>query len=109
MTTPSERFEKSLTKDNLWLYILTLLKEGEMYPYEIRSAIKKRFGFSSGNVTAYIVLKKLKSGGYVRVKKKDRGKGPERTYYLITDKGKKELEIAGDVYRKNVSILGNLK
>jgi PadR family transcriptional regulator PadR len=109
MTTPSERLEKSLTKDNLWLYILTLLKEGEMYPYEIRKAIKERFGFSPGNVTAYIVLKKLQSGGYVRVKKKLQSGGPVRTYYIIMEQGKKELELAGEIYRKKVGILSNLK
>jgi PadR family transcriptional regulator PadR len=102
MTTPSERFENSLTKDNLWLYILTLLKETEMYPYEIRSTIKERFGFSPGNVTAYIVLKKLKSGGYVRVKKKDQGKGPERTYYVITAKGNEELRKAAGFFKSRL-------
>ena len=92
MTSPSERLDKSLTKDNLWIYILTLLKEREMYPYEIRKTIKDRFGFSPGNVTAYIVLKKLKGGGYVRVSRRGRERGPERTYYVITGKGIDELK-----------------
>lgn len=107
MTTPSERLEKSLTKDNLWLYILTLLKEGEMYPYEIRNAIKERFGFSPGNVTAYIVLKKLNSGGYVRIVRKMHEGGPERTYYRVTPKGLEELvksassfEVLAETFRK---------
>jgi PadR family transcriptional regulator, regulatory protein PadR len=105
MTTPSERLEKSMTTDNLWMYILTLLRERGMYPYEIRSTIKERFGFSPGNVTAYIVLKKLKSGGYVEINKKDQGKGPERTYYSITRKGIEELRNAGRIHEKLESIL----
>jgi PadR family transcriptional regulator PadR len=99
MTTPSERFGKSLTKDNLWIYILTLLREGEMYPYEIRSSIEGRFGFSPGNVTAYIVLKKLKAGGFVKVVKRGKSGGPERTYYAITEKGADELKKAAGLYR----------
>ena len=99
MPTPSERFERSMTKDNLWLYILTLLKDREMYPYEIRDSIKERFGFSPGNVTAYIVLKKLSGGGYVKVSRKESERGPQRTYYSITEKGNAELQKAGDISR----------
>ena len=93
MVKPSERLEKSITKDNLWLYILTLLKKKNLYPYEIKSSIEKSFGFSQGNVTAYIVLKKLKSGGYVKIIKKDQDRGPQRTHYKITEKGLSELKM----------------
>lgn len=96
---PFERFEKSLTKDNLWIYILTLLKEKEMYPYEIRNKIKEKFRFKPGNVTAYIVLKKLEIGKYVKVSKTKKEQGPERTYYKITKKGKEELKKAAKFYR----------
>ncbi|MHA2102495.1 MAG: PadR family transcriptional regulator [Candidatus Hodarchaeales archaeon] len=105
MDTPSEHFEKSITKNNLWLYILTLLLKKELYPYEIRKAIKEQFNFSPGNVTAYIVLKKLRSGGYVGILKKDQGKGPERTFYKITEKGIEELRKAKAIYKKMGSYL----
>jgi DNA-binding PadR family transcriptional regulator len=105
MASPSQRFEKSITKDNLWIYILTLLKKKELYPYEVRKAIKEQFGFFPGNVTAYIVLKKLKTGGYVKVIKKDQAKGPERTFYAITDKGLSELKKAKGIYRRMSSYL----
>jgi DNA-binding PadR family transcriptional regulator len=100
VSSPSERFEKSITKDNLWLYILMLLKKKELYPYEIRKTIKEQFGFSPGNVTAYIVLKKLRVGGYVSVLKRDQGKGPERTFYKITEKGEAELRKGKGIYEK---------
>lgn len=92
MTTPTQRLEKSLTKDNLWLYILTLLKKKDLYPYEVREKIKEEFGFQPGRVTAYIVMKKLEKGGYVQKSKKEKKGGPERKYYSITEKGRKELE-----------------
>ena len=100
MLTPAEKFEKSITKDNLWLYIFMLLKKKELYPYEIREEIKRNFGFSAGNMTAYVVLKKLESGGYVNVVKKDQGKGPERTFYKITEKGISELNKAKELHNK---------
>lgn len=100
MDTPSSRFEKSLTKDNLWIYIFTLLKQRDLYPYEIKDAIKTEFGFEPGNMTAYIVLKKLQAGGYVTVVKKEQVKGPERTFYKITDKGITELDLAKELHKK---------
>ena len=105
MPTPSERFERSMTKDNLWLYILSLLKERDMYPYEIRGSIREKFSFSPGNVTAYIVLKKLSAGGYVAVRKKDKGKGPQRTHYSITEKGERELSKASAICAQRLSFL----
>lgn len=107
MSTPTERFEKSITKDNLWLYIFVLLKRRELYPYEIKEAIKTEFGFSPGNMTAYVVLKKLKSGGYVTVMKKDQGKGPERTFYRITEKGINEFNKAKELHKKIFNLLSN--
>lgn len=102
LTTPSERFEKSLTKDNLWLYIFILLKKRELYPYEIKEAINTEFGFEPGKMTAYVVLKKLRIGGYVKVVKRDQvieGR-PERTFYKITEKGINELNRAIELHKK---------
>ena len=108
MSAPSKRFEKSLTKDNLWLYIFILLQKKELYPYEIKSAIETKFEFSPGNMTAYVVLKKLKSGGYVTVVKKEQEKGrPERTVYKITEKGIKELNKAREFHKKIGTFLFN--
>ncbi len=105
MRSPFERFQKSITKDNLWIYVLTLLKKGEMYPYEIRREVKERFGFMPGNVTAYIVLKKLEAGGYVKKSKTERVGGPVRGYYRITEKGGKELKKALDFYKSRARLL----
>ncbi len=109
MRSPSERFEKSMTSDNLWIYILSLLKRKEMYPYEIRKAVKQEYGFSPGNVTAYIVLKKLETGGFVRKASVSKGNGPERGYYSITENGRKELEKANEIFMDHSNIFKNDK
>jgi len=100
MVSPFLRFRNSMTNDNLWVYILTLLKDGNLYAYEIRNKVVKRFHFSPGNMTAYIVLKKLQAGGYVRKASSSKGGGPERTYYAVTKKGLDELKKAADFYRQ---------
>ncbi|MBM3303696.1 MAG: PadR family transcriptional regulator [Candidatus Aenigmarchaeota archaeon] len=100
MRTPSQRFETSITKDNLWIYILTLLKKKELYTYELNSKVLGEFGFSPGNVTAYIVLQRLKADGYVRASSRRKEGGPIRHYYGITDKGIAELRKARAIYAK---------
>lgn len=92
MRTPTKRLEDSITKNNLWIYILKILSEKNLYPYKLREEIEKRFGFKSGSVTSYIVLKKLESQGFVKKWKEKSLFGPERNFYKITPKGKKELE-----------------
>lgn len=96
---PSKRLERKLTKENLWLYVLSLLKERDMYGYELREAIKAKFGFKPGNVTAYRVLYALKLGGFVAIANKRVG-NRERKYYQITDKGREELDAGKVVLRK---------
>lgn len=91
MRKPSKRFEDSITKDNLWIYILKILSEKSSYPYKLREEIEKRFGFRPGNVTTYIVLKKLEAQGLVRKWSEKSLIGPERNLYKITAQGKKEL------------------
>jgi PadR family transcriptional regulator, regulatory protein PadR len=88
---PSRRLEEKLTKENLWLYILSLLTLNDMYGYELREAIREKFGFKPGNVTAYRVLYSLKLKGLVEIVAKKSG-GRERKYYRITKAGKEELE-----------------
>ncbi len=86
---PLERLRKSNTKENLWVYILSLLKEREIYAWEIPSLIEKKFGFKPGRITPYRVLYRLESKSFVKSKMKER-----RRIYHITEKGKKELVLA---------------
>jgi DNA-binding PadR family transcriptional regulator len=86
---PLQRLEKKTTIENLWLYLLSLLSEESVYAYEINKKLKTRFGFSAGEVTAYVVLYKLEKSGFVETEWKNEGR--KRKYYKITDKGKRLL------------------
>lgn len=97
---PSRRLREKLTKENLWLYILSLLKERDMYGYELRAAIQEKFGFKPGNVTAYRVLYALKRAGFVEIVEKETG-GRERKYYKITASGREE-------FKKGITVLREL-
>jgi len=62
---PIERLRKSNTIENLWIYILSLLKESKIYAWEIPSIIEKKFHFKPGKITPYRVLYRLEKEGFV--------------------------------------------
>ncbi len=89
---PLGRLRSRTTKDILWIYILRLLKEKEMYAYELRDAIKNAFGFEPARVTSYVVLYRMEKEGYVDSKWVENKK-----YYNLTKKGE-NLHKKGVVY-----------
>jgi PadR family transcriptional regulator PadR len=108
MVKPSDRLLNSVTKDNLWFYILSLLSKKDMYPYEIRKEVNKIFGFKPGVVTAYYVLYKLENDGFVKSGKKIKLIGPERKYYKITKKGRTELKNGKKLFFKILKGYGKI-
>jgi len=92
---PIERLLKSNTIENLWIYILSLLKKGEIYAWEIPKLIEKEFGFKPGKITPYRVLYRLEKTGFVKSRMKER-----RRVYKITEKGAKEFEKVKEFYQK---------
>ncbi len=87
-----ERLKEKVQKENLWFFILLLLSSGDRYGYELRRLINERFGFWSGNVTAYRVLYDLEKA---RLVKAERSSSSERRkYYKITEAGRREIDAA---------------
>jgi len=97
---PLGRLQKSNTIENLWIYILSLLKEREIYAWEIPAIIEKKFNFKPGRITPYRVLYRLEKQGFVKSKIEER-----RRVYQITEKGKNELEKAKNFYKKILNCL----
>lgn len=84
---PLERLKKLNTKENLWVFLLILLKEKSLYGWEIPELVKKRFLFKPGRITPYRVLYRLEKEGLVKSEIKER-----KRIYKITSSGIKELE-----------------
>lgn len=103
--TPIERLRRKLTIENLWLYILTLLKDGPKYPYEIPELMEKRFGWRPARVTGYIVMKRLEMDGYIRIVRRRSSQGRVRNYYELTEKGREALREAESLLRGLVTSL----
>jgi PadR family transcriptional regulator PadR len=102
-----ERLKEKLTKENLWLYILTLLKGGPLYAYEIRSKIIHSFGFEPAMITIYVVLYKMEREGLVTsASEKREGSNVVRRYYTPTETGMRALEEGKAALKRTVELVG---
>ena len=99
---PIERLQKSNTVENLWIYILALLKKRKVYAWEIPTLIEQELGFKPGRITPYRVLYRLEKAGFVKSEVKER-----RRVYQITEKGQKELKKARKFYQTIIKWLEN--
>ncbi|MFX1510427.1 MAG: PadR family transcriptional regulator [Promethearchaeota archaeon] len=94
-TKAMRRLITRTTKENLWLYVLTLLEERDYFAYELQGAIKDHYGVEIASVTAYVLLYKLQRDGLVELSgERKEGRRPTRKYYRITDSGRLTLEQA---------------
>lgn len=65
--------------------MLSLLKDGDRYGYDVACELSKAIGISDGSV--YPVLRRLKDDGYVTSYLEEASGGPPRKYYVITETG----------------------
>jgi DNA-binding PadR family transcriptional regulator len=95
-----EHLRTSLTKGNLWLYILSELQLNDATPGELRCRVLDKRGFAPAAITFYSVIYRLRREGLVR-----RSSDSFRSAYAVTPKGKDEFLRAMsylDEVRKNL-------
>jgi PadR family transcriptional regulator PadR len=85
-----ERWAKELKKGATKFSILAILRDGDMYGYELRREFETRTGgfmaLTEGN--AYPTLHGMEGDGLITSYWKDSGSGlPSRKYYHLTEKG----------------------
>lgn len=81
-----EKLKKSITTDNLWLYILSALTKAPSHAYALRDKIRGMFGWEPELITLYVVLYRIEGEGLIKGKASGRKK-----VYEITDNGKRAL------------------
>ncbi len=89
MQLPSDRLKRKVEKENLWIFVLSILSQSDSDGAEIKRSVTRVFGFLTGNMTVYKVLYLLSKGGYVKS-----AKTGKNVVYKITAEGKKELQKA---------------
>ncbi len=90
-----DHLKESLTRGNLWVYILATLESGRASPGEIKEKVQSRYGFSPAKITFYTVLYKLRKEGLVA-----RASREFRSAYEVTAAGRAELSKASDLLDK---------
>jgi PadR family transcriptional regulator PadR len=91
----------SVTKQNLWLYVLTVLKTGPRSPSEIVEAVLRQYGFRSAIITFYTVLHKLTREGLV-----EKTSAEFRSRYRITEQGRVVLAEGLKLLAETARMLG---
>ena len=81
-----DHFRSSLTRGNLWLYVLSELELGDATPGELRTRVEKKHGFAPAAITFYSVIYRLRREGLVK-----RSSESFRSAYSATSEGKAEL------------------
>ena len=88
------KIEKSLLSGSTPLLILSLLKDGDKYGYEMVAELAKRSDdtFLLKEGTLYPLLHTLEKNRWVKSYTKETPSGRERKYYRLTDEGQAQLE-----------------
>jgi len=93
-------------KGILELLVLSLLKQRDMYGYELVNKISENVSISEG--TIYPLLRRLNKEGYFETYLKESSEGPPRKYYKLADSGiaaHQTLLKEWNTFLKDVSII----
>lgn len=87
------KFEKSLLSGSTPMLVLSLLKDGDKYGYQMVEELAKRSDdtFQLKEGTLYPLLHTLEKQGLVTSYTMTTDRGRERKYYRLTDSGIREL------------------
>lgn len=88
------KIEKSLLSGSTPMLVLSLLKDGDKYGYEMVEELAKRSDdtFQLKEGTLYPLLHTLEKNHYVTSYTKQTPNGRERKYYRLTSDGRRYLE-----------------
>lgn len=90
------------------IIVLSLLRERDMYGYEISQSMLEKSNNKLGIAVLYPVLYRLLEQGYVVVTESRIENGRAREYYGITDKGREYLESVVSEYKELSALFLNI-
>lgn len=95
------KIEKSLLSGSTPLLVLSLLKDGDKYGYEMVTELARRSDdtFQLKEGTLYPLLHTLEKNKYVTSYMQSTPSGRDRKYYRLTDLGREQLEYKEQEWR----------
>lgn len=86
-------------KGVLELCILSALRGGEQYGYELVKRLVAVPGVQVAEGSIYPLLSRLKRQGFVETRLEESGEGPARKYYSLTKEGWEQVESMQEYFR----------
>jgi PadR family transcriptional regulator PadR len=98
---------RELKRGTLEMILLRLLADGEMYGYQIVSALEERIGeqLQLKEGTLYPVLYRLEGAGLVGTRWETLERGVPRKYYRLTETGVAQLRALVEEWRAFVTVV----
>ena len=93
-----KKWSSQLKKGALSFIVLSILRNGEYYGYELIEEVKQNMQIDIAEGTLYPLLNRLKKAELVKSEWREREQGIPRKYYTITEKGKKSLKEMTNVW-----------
>ena len=102
--------DRELKRGTLEMILLKLLSSGQMYGYQLVSALEQQGGelFQLKEGTLYPVLYRLEDAGWVESRWETVERGVPRKYYRLTPEGSVQLECLVQDWRQFSAALDRL-
>ena len=104
-----ENWTVQARKGVLELCILTALRGGERYGYELVKGLVGVPGVQVAEGSIYPLMARLKKQGFVETRLVESSEGPARKYYALTAEGRKQAEAMGEYFDGLVKGLHELR
>src|SRR5918995_6923236 len=108
MVLPKSTLAAQLRKGVLEYCVLSLLRHGESYGFDMVRALGDVDGLVTSEGTLYPLLSRLRKDGLVKTSVRDSRAGPPRRYYRITPAGKAALDSFIPEWKRFVSSVNDL-
>ena len=99
-----DAYKKAVTE----LLILRLLRDRDMYAYEMQREMELRSAGALTFNTLYLAIYRLKDLGYIGESRKETVEGRERVYFGITPEGLRRYRELRDEYRRLSSAVADM-
>lgn len=86
------KWQSQVKKGTLAYVLLLVLKDKELYGYELIEEVKQHTSIEIAEGTLYPLMNRLKTAGMVTSKWVEQESGIPRKYYVLTSEGQKNLQ-----------------
>ena len=95
-----DNWTTQVRKGVIELCVLNALGSSRLYGYDIVRRLRELDGMFISEGTVYPILNRLKREALVQTTLEESPEGPARKYYALTEKGRRQLAVMNDYWRR---------